>query len=231
MSQNLLSYVATIDPVVASIAATAPSIDVAEARRSLVDRSTAMRIVDMYLDEALELLRKLDIVPLGIDKAREVAYAICGTSAVELGSFGIEIPQHSLRNEICTDLVGYIHTHPVPLPIPTPEDAVSSYQLRSRVECIATKVDGHGIATCIEVDDVGAWMEVTKVVEDMSEKVVESPRYVVVGDDNGIFLLPYPDKSFAIELTREFVRRMRAVARTRMIVVDIEKSVYEISEE
>jgi hypothetical protein len=176
----------------------------------VIDSSTAMKLTNLYMDEATNYLNNIGLSPLPQEILEEVMYAVCNEgSLVFIGRFlGGLIPSKivlSYKTSCNSDL--FIHTHPVPVPIPSFEDIISAKQIGYSVECVASKVSkSQAVLTCIKPRR--DWNDIINVYDKVVDIVINAVnKYVVVGNgkDNIIFV-PLP--------TVSEVQRMLAATKT-----------------
>jgi len=162
----------------------------------IIDSSTAMKLTNVYMDEAIDYLNNIGLNPLPQEILEEVMYTVCNESSlVFIGRFlGGLIPSKivlSYKTSCKSDL--FIHTHPVPMPIPSFEDIISAKQIGYSVECVASKVSkSQAILTCIKPRR--DWIDVINVYDKVADNVINAVnKYVVVGDGKGnIMFIPLP---------------------------------------
>ncbi len=200
-------------PLIASVSDDVYAIDFDHVlkRNALIDRSIAVEIMSGDLDYGLKLLRTLNIEPIPLAMIREEGFMLCRDVILSLGSFQWYIdPKLILEmKSLCSEYLGFVHSHPIPLPIPTPEDIVNAYQISSKIECIVSKVYKEStLALCIYTDK---WMDILRIVEEFSLKIMNISRFIVVhSEDNEIYLLPYPSTSETLMLSIEFVKKLNS---------------------
>ncbi len=219
--------------VIASAALTAPSLSIDEQYLPLVDRALAYKIVNSYIDEALKLVKDVGIEPIPMDKLAEDGYLMCGESLIYIGRFyGGSVSPLALAKtiEVCytRKAVVSLHTHPIPLHIPTPDDIVSSKQLGIETECVLSKVN-RDRARAICVKPRTTWDSVVRASEAVLNKLIDSiSKYIVVGDDDYLFLLPFPTPIEAENLEELFIGNLRE--RAEILVIDIDLNSREYTE-
>ncbi len=217
--------------VIASAAFTAPSLSMDERYLPLVDRALAYKIVNSYIDEALELVNDVGIKPIPMDKLAEDSYLMCGESLIYIGRFyGGSVPPLALAKtmEVCytRKAVASLHTHPIPLHIPTPDDIVSSKQLGIETECVLSKV-GRDRARALCVKPMTTWDSVIRASEIVLSKLTDSiSKYIVVGEDDYLFLLPFPTPIEAENLEKLFIGDLRGRAEILVIDIDLDSQEY-----
>ncbi len=217
--------------VIASAAFTAPSLSIDEQYLPLIDRALAYKIVNSYIDEALKLVRDVGIEPIPMDRLAEDGYLICGESLIYIGRFygGSVSPLAIAKTiEVCytRKAVASLHTHPIPLHIPTPDDIVSSKQLGIETECVLSRVDRER-ARAICVKPRTAWESVIRASETVLNMLIDSiSKYVVVGDTDYLFLLPFPTPIEVENLEKLFIGNLRGRAEILVIDIDLENREY-----
>ena len=122
--------------------------------------------------------------------------------------------------------IASLHTHPIPLHIPTPDDIVSSKQLGIDTECVLSKV-GRDCARAICVKPRTTWDSIIRAAENVLDTLIDSiSKYIVVGDDDYLFLLPFPTPIEVETLERLFIRSLRGRAEILVMNIDLDNREY-----
>lgn len=172
-------------------------------------------LLECHPHEAVERVRRLGLTPLPPEEVAENLYILCGGGLLYLGRFTRgAIPPCALSGGArCADALA-LHSHPIPLPIPTPEDLESSWALGYRAECVISLLDGKTAALfCVDLRGLKPSEELQEVYEEVARSLLTLSKYLLVGDEEGVLLLPFPSREEALRLLKEYADAISSLTR------------------
>lgn len=196
----------------------------------VIDRIHVIKMVNMFMDEAIKYVSSLGIKPLPIAYVREEVHILCDDLLSYVGEFeGGTIPQQIIlkHTSSCSGRVAVLHSHPTPIPVPTIEDVISSLQIGYRVECVISK-SSNRVATIVCVEPLRSWINVATALYNISESVLTSTRYIVVGDDMQIKFLPFPNTTEQNTIIQAFIKILSKHASILYARIDLAENLYDV---
>ncbi|MCS7111615.1 MAG: hypothetical protein N3D82_00030 [Ignisphaera sp.] len=195
----------------------------------IIDRSHVIKMIDMFMDEAITYIDGLGVEPLPAKYVKEDAYILCDDLLNYIGEFeGGLIPQQIILTHISRcGKVAMLHSHPIPIPIPTVEDVLSSLQIGYRVECIISKSSDY-LATMLCLEPLESWNSVASALHSIGGNMLESTKYIVIGDGPQIEFLPFPNIAEQSSIIQNFIGILSIHASVLYARIDLVDRVYDV---
>ncbi len=195
----------------------------------IVDRNHVIRMIDMFIDEAIMYIKNLGVKPLSTKYIKEDAYILCNDLLNYIGEFeGGFIPQPTILKYISRcGKAAILHSHPIPMPIPTIEDLMSSYQIGYNVECVISK-SSDCLAVMICLEPLESWKDTISALYGIDNYILKSINYIVVGDDSQIEFLPFPNTTEQNNIIQLFIETITKYAKILYARIDLVKQVYDV---
>ncbi|MEM4515090.1 MAG: hypothetical protein QXO42_02610 [Ignisphaera sp.] len=195
----------------------------------VIDRSHVIKMVEMFMDEAIMYVRNLGIEPLSSKYIKEDIYMLCDNLLKYIGEFeGGLIPQADILKHISgCSTIAVLHSHPIPIPVPTLEDLISSSQIGYNVECVISK-SSSCLATMVCMEPLKTWRDVISAFYDINDYFLESARYIVVGDHSQIEFLPFPNTDEQNNMIRVFIEVLSRYAKISYARIDLANRIYDV---
>lgn len=195
----------------------------------IIDKDHVIKMINMFMDEAILYINKLGIRPLPIEYVKEDAYILCNNALDYLGEFrGGAIPQHTILKYISNcSKIAMLHSHPIPMPMPTLEDIIASYQIGYNIECVISRVSNY-LATMMCVEPRKKWRDVIEYSYNAVEYFLKTSKYIVVGDSSYIEFLPFPDTAEQDKMVKTFIDMFIDYVKMFYVKINLIHKVYDV---